>query len=194
MRRCLNRRRAGDESGATLAEFAFTLPLLVGLLYAVFDFGSALTLKQKLGSAVYEAARAGASQGTSDLSNTNVSTDVNGSVRNLKDTVANSLLSAGLSDCGLLSSGVPPVNSPLVFRWVYSVSMGCPGTLNLTIERQNVVSATVGSTTVWVTYTRVQVQYPFQWRLAKVVQFMSPAGTFPGTTLINAEASMPNLN
>jgi Flp pilus assembly protein TadG len=186
--------RVADERGATLAEFAFTLPLLVGLLYAVFDFGSALTLKQKLGSAVYEAARAGAGQGTSDLSDPNVSTSVNGSVANLKDTVANSLLRAGVSDCGLLVGGTP-APTPASFRWVYTANAGCPGTLQLTIERQNVVSATDGgATTVWVTYTHVQLQYPFQWRLAKVIQLISPSGTFPGTTLIHVDASMPNLS
>jgi Flp pilus assembly protein TadG len=184
---------AARESGATLAEFAFTLPLLVGLLYAVFDFGGALTLKQKLGSAAYEGARAGAGQGTSDLSNASVSTNVDGSVANLRDTVANSLLSAGLSDCGLLGVA-PSLKAPLVFKWVYSASTGCPGTLKLTIERQNVVSATGGGTTVWVTYTRVQLQYPFQWRLARVIQLLSPSGTFPGSTLIKVDASMPNLN
>src|SRR6266849_3698532 len=54
--------RMAEESGATLVEFAVTLPLLVVVLYAVFDFGSVYSLKQKLGSAVYECARAGASQ------------------------------------------------------------------------------------------------------------------------------------
>ena len=32
------------ENGATLAEFAVTLPFLAVILYAIFDFGSALTL------------------------------------------------------------------------------------------------------------------------------------------------------
>src|SRR5882762_2587789 len=167
------------EGGATLAEFAFTLPLLVGLLYAVFDFGGALSLKQKLGSAVYECARAGASQSTGGLSNANVGTNVSGSVANLRDTVANSLLSAGVSDCGLLGGGVL-VPTPAAFRWVYSANTGCPGTLKLTIERQNVVPAASLGVTVQVIYTHVVLEYPFQWRLAKVIQLVSPGGTFPG--------------
>jgi len=181
------------EGGATLAEFAFTLPLLVGLLYAVFDFGGALSLKQKLGSAVYECARAGASQSTGDLSNANVGTNVSGSVANLRDTVANSLLSAGVSDCGLLGGGVL-VPTPAAFRWVYSANTGCPGTLKLTIERQNVVPAASLGVTVQVIYTHVVLEYPFQWRLAKVIQLVSPGGTFPGSTLIKVDAAMPNLN
>jgi len=182
-----------EESGATLAEFAFTLPLLVGLLYAVFDFGGALSLKQKLGSAVYESARAGAGQGMSDLSDANVGTSASGSVANLRDTVANSLLSAGESDCGLLGAG-SLVATPAAFRWVYTANTGCPGTLRLTIERQNVVSAKVGGTTVQVTYTHVLLEYPFQWRLARVIRFLTPGGTFPGSTSIKVSASMPNLN
>jgi Flp pilus assembly protein TadG len=185
--------RAAKESGATLAEFALTLPLLVALLYAVFDFGGALTLKQKLGSAVYECARAGASQGTGDLSNASVGTSVSGSVANLRDTVANSLLGAGVSDCGLLGGGVL-VSTPTAFRWVYSANTGCPGTLKLTIERQNVVAAASGGVTVQVIYTHVALEYPFQWRLAKVIQLVSPGGTFPGSTLIKENAAMPNLN
>ena len=186
---------AANERGATLAEFAFTLPLMVALLYAIFDFGGALTLKQKLGSAVYESARAGASQGTSDLSNASVGTNASGSVANLRDTVANSLLSARVSDCGLLGGGTL-TPTPSAFRWVYTANTGCPGTLKLTIERQNVVSATVGGggATVQVTYTHVLLEYPFQWRLAKVIQLLSPGGTFPGSTTIKVSASMPNLN
>jgi Flp pilus assembly protein TadG len=177
---------AKQEGGATLAEFAFTLPLLAILLYVVFDFGSALSTKQKLGSAVYECARAGASQSTSDLTNGAVGGPA--SVADLRDTVANSLLSAGVSDCGLLGGGTLTA-TPAVFRWSYTANTGCGGTLRLTIERQNVVTGG----TVNVIYTHVHLEYPFRWRLANVIQLI-PGGAFPASTTLAVDANMQNLN
>jgi hypothetical protein len=92
------RRRIQAEGGATLAEFAFTLPILALILYGIFDFGSALVLKQKLEHVVYEATRTAASQSTDDLSNVAVGTS--GSVADLRDTVAQNLQNAGVNDCG----------------------------------------------------------------------------------------------
>ena len=186
--RLFSQGRIAEESGATLVEFAVTLPLLVVVLYAVFDFGSVYSLKQKLGSAVYECARAGASQSPGNLKDTGV--DDTGSVGDLKALVANSLKGSGLNDCGLLASAGATSSPPPFATWVYNVTApGCPGSLKLTIERQNVVTAGA----VKVIYTHVHLEYPFQWQLGKVIQLVSPAGTFP-VTILTADAAMPNLN
>jgi Flp pilus assembly protein TadG len=184
-------RRVYAEHGATLAEFAFTLPFLVVILYAVFDFGGALTLKQKLEAAVYESARAGASQSTRDLSSTTVGT--NGSVADLRDVVARHLQDAGINDCGLLGAA-PTSSNPSAFQWIYAVNANsCPASLTLTIERQQVVSASSGGVTVRVIYTHVRLQYPFQWRLSRVIQLLVPGGTFPSSAIITVDANMQNL-
>ena len=182
--------RASEDSGATLVEFAFTLPLLLALLYAIFDFGGALTLKQKLGASIYEAARTAASQSTGDLSNAGVGST--GSVADIRDSVAQHLQAAGVNDCGLL--GATPLPSGFTsFHWVYNVSTGCPAPLILTIDRQLVVPVVSGGVTYHVIYTHVRLEYPFQWRLAQVIQFLVPGGTFPSSGTISAEATMQNL-
>ncbi len=181
--------RISDETGATLAEFAFSLPFLVVILYAVFDFGGALTLKQKLGASVYEGARTAASQSTADLSSSTVATD--GSIADIRDTVARHLQAAGVDDCGLLGSmGTPNAN----FQWVYNVNSGaCPAPLILTINRQQVIQVNSGGITTHLIYTQVRLEYPFQWRLSKVIQLLVPSGTFPTSATIAVEASMQNL-
>jgi len=178
--------RASSETGATLAEFAFTVPFLVVILYAIFDFGGALTLKQKLEAAVYESARAGASQSTGDLSDSTVGT--NGSIADLRDVVARHLQDAGVNDCGLLGGGTL-TGTPANFQWIYTASTGCPASLVLTIERQQVVKVAG----VNVIYTHVRLQYPFQWRLVGVIQLLVPGGTFPSSAIIAVDANMQNL-
>ena len=181
--------RISEETGATLAEFAFSLPFLVVILYAIFDFGGALTLKQKLGASVYEAARTAAGQSTGDLSSSTVATD--GSIADIRDTVARHLQAAGVDDCGLLSApGAANANS----QWVYNVSGGaCPAPLILTINRQQVMQVASGGVTTKLIYTQVRLEYPFQWRLSKVIQLLVPSGTFPSSATIAVEASMQNL-
>ncbi len=181
--------RASREDGATLAEFAFSLPLLIVILYAIFDFGGALTQKQKLGAAVYECARTAASQSTSDLSNSSVGTS--GSIANLRDALARNLQAAGINDCGLLGGGTLTA-TPATFQWVYSASTGCPAPLILTIERQKVLAPS-GAVTVNIVYTHVHLDYPYQWRLSRVIQFLVPGGTFPSSSIIAVDANMQNL-
>ena len=180
--------RVSEETGATLAEFAFSLPFLVVILYAIFDFGGALTLKQKLGASVYEAARTAAGQSTGDLSNSTVATT--GSIADIRDAVARHLQAADVDDCGLLGA---PGAANANFQWVYNVSTGCPAPLILTINRQQVLTVTVGGKTTKLIYTQVRLEYPFQWRLAQVIQLLVPNGTFPASSTITVEASMQNL-
>lgn len=174
------------DDGATLLEFAFTLPLLAVILYGIWDFAGALTLKQKLEQVVYETARLAASQSTDDLSSTAGTT---GSVAGLRDTVAHNLQGAGVNDCGLLGAAPTSPSSPTAI-WVYNASGGgCPAPLVLTIKRQGI--ETVGG--VWVFVSVVSVQYPFQYHLNSVLQFLAPGGTLPASTNITATAAMKNL-
>jgi Flp pilus assembly protein TadG len=181
--------RFSEESGATLAEFAFSLPFLVVILYAIFDFGGALTLKQKLGASVYEAARAAAGQSTGDLSSPTVA--ANGSISDIRDAVAHHLEAAGVDDCGLLGAALTTNTN---FTWVFNVSGGaCPAPLILTINRQQVVPVAANGVTTHVIYTQVRLEYPYQWRLSKVIQLLVPSGTFPSSAIIAVEATMQNL-
>jgi Flp pilus assembly protein TadG len=175
------------DGGATLAEFAFTLPLLAVILYAIFDFGSALTLKQKLEQVTYEAARLAASQSTDDFSNPTVSST--GSIADLRDAVARNLQAAGVNDCGLLGAA-STAPSPATSTWGYSVSGGgCPAPLVLTIRRQNVIA--VNGIDVFT--SRISLQYPFQYHLAPVLQLFTPGSTFPSSANLVVNATMKNL-
>lgn len=175
------------DSGATLAEFAFTLPFLAVICYAVFDFGGALVLKQKMEHVVYEAARAAASQNTGDLSNPGVATA--GSVADLRDTVARNLQAAGVNDCGLLGAA-PTTSTPATATWAYNVSGGgCPAPLILTIRRQQAIN--VGG--VELIYSRVTLQYPYQYHLAAILSVFSPGSSFPASANLIVNTSMKNL-
>jgi Flp pilus assembly protein TadG len=175
------------ECGATLAEFAFTLPILVLILYGIFDFGSALVLKQKLEHVAYEASRAAASQSTDDLSSPVVSTA--GSVADLRDLVAQNLQNARVDDCGLLGAA-PSSSNAVTATWVYNVSGGgCPAALVLTIRRQSIT--TVGG--VSVVYSRVTLQYPYQYRVVGILKVVSPGSTFPASANLLVNSTMKNL-
>ena len=175
------------DSGATLAEFAFTLPFLAVICYAVFDFGGALVLKQKMEHVVYEAARAAANQNTGDLSNPAVATA--GSVADLRDTVARNLQAAGVNDCGLLGAA-PTTSTPATATWIYNVSGGgCPAPMILTIRRQQAIN--VGG--VDVIYSRVTLLYPYQYHLAAILGVFSPGSSFPSSANLTVNTSMKNL-
>ena len=180
-------RQGRDEGGATLIEFAFTLPIVVAILYGIFDFGTALTLKEKLEHVVYEGARTAASQSPDDFSNVNVATA--GSVSDLRDSVARNLRDAGVNDCGLMGAATSSADATAAV-WVYTVSgNGCPGTAVLTIHRQDVV--VVGVVDVFT--SSVTLQYPFQYHLAGILRILTPTGGFPAATNLVVSANMKNL-
>ena len=54
--------------GAEILEFAISLPLLIVVAVGVFDFGSAFTVKQKVGNIALQGARVASNQPTTDLS------------------------------------------------------------------------------------------------------------------------------
>jgi hypothetical protein len=58
---------AGDDRASQIVEFAVSLPLLVLFVVGIFDFSSAITLKQKLTNAAREGARVAAADPANDL-------------------------------------------------------------------------------------------------------------------------------
>jgi Flp pilus assembly protein TadG len=167
----------GAAEGASLVEFAVSLPLLVVLLVGIFDFGGAFNLKQELNNAAREAARFGAAQPTNDLLNAGTPPSVD-AIRYLVDSY---LLAAQINDCGLGSvsgSGSYPT-------WTYTPS-GCGGNLILTIQRgclqapslPTCPQETVTSPATNLLVTRVVIQYPFQWHFNNVIQLVAPGSSF----------------
>jgi len=179
-------RRLRGENGVQLVELALVLPLLMVLVVAVFDFGAAFNVKQKLSNVARSAARFGSIQPTNDINNGGVPNSII-SIRNMVD---DSLVAASINDCGLLTqAGAPAGGSQLA--WIFTASgNGCPGTFTLTIDRSD--GYLVGS--IHVISTHVQISYPYQWQFGRVFGLVGATGTFAGTSQIGTDALVPNAD
>src|SRR5436309_12832262 len=99
--------RPNEDRGSQIMEFALVLPLLVVFVVAIYDFGQAFNVKEKLNFTVKDAARFGAAQPTNDLTQT-----IPVSVAAIRDLVDADLTAAGLNDCGL-----GPLQAPSTTVW-----------------------------------------------------------------------------
>src|SRR5207302_9360815 len=102
-------RRMENQRGAQVMEFALVLPLLMVFVVAIYDFGQAFNVKEKLNFAVKDGAKFGAAQPTNDLTQT-----IPVSVTAIRDLVDADLINAGINDCGL-GPIVPQPSSSLVW-------------------------------------------------------------------------------
>jgi Flp pilus assembly protein TadG len=180
-----------DDRAAQIAEFALSLPLLVVFVVGIFDFSSAVTLKQKLTNAAREGARIAAADPASDLASP-PSSGVPSSVSDAFQVVDNYLNSENIGDCGL-GGAKPALASGL--KWVSTASTAPCGPTNaliLTINRGCTSSQTVESTTVNMVATCVTIQYPYAWQYSKVAGLVG--GTFVGPTSITTTATAYNEN
>jgi Flp pilus assembly protein TadG len=184
-----------DVKGASLAEFAISLPLLVVLVVGIFDFGGAFNLKQEINNAAREAARFGASQPTNDLCNDCIAPN---SVDAIRVFVDNYLQAATHNDCGL-SGASPPTGSNLT--WTYTAG-SCPASLTLTIVR-GFAASPAGCTltaspygnvpTVYIPCTQVMISYPYEWHFNSVIQLIVPGSTF-ALSNITTTSTAANMN
>jgi Flp pilus assembly protein TadG len=179
---------AGDDRASQIVEFAVSLPLLVLFVVGIFDFSSAITLKQKLTNAAREGARVAAADPANDLGG---AVPFPASVGDALQVVDNYLLSEKINDCGLQHS--LPVQAGLT--WV-ATATGCPGgptaVLKLTINRGCVTPQTSGQTTTYVVNTCVGIVYPYSWRFGGVSSLFG--GRFVGPSSINTTAVAFNEN
>jgi Flp pilus assembly protein TadG len=193
-RRGCGLRHLSEDSGSQIVEFAVSLPLLVVLVVAIFDFGSAFTIKQKLAYATREGARVASNQPTTDLS-LNGSCGAPASVCAVRDVIDQNLVAAHMNDCGLASAGG---TSGGTLIWNFTANTTCAGTLTLKIERGFTYTATLTAPFQTGTYTiegtRVTLSYPYKWQFNKVITFLAPGATYAGNTLITSVALMQNLN
>jgi Flp pilus assembly protein TadG len=190
-------RRAFWENTAAsqIAEFAVSLPLLVVFIVGIFDFGTAFTLKQKLGTATQEAARVAANQVTNDLSTTSPLCNGPASICSLRDTVANSLQSSNVPRCGLDSANATQTG---LTTWTFSAGTGCTGTLLLTINRgftyTTNLSAPFSNLPYTIEATQITLQYPYQWQFNKAIRLLEPSANYAATSQLTSVAVMQNMN
>jgi Flp pilus assembly protein TadG len=181
-----------DDDASQIVEFALSLPLLVVFVVGIFDFSSAITLKQKLTNAAREGARVAASDPANDLGGSVSSVPV--SVADALWVVDNYLTSEKIADCQLTTGG-KPLQTGSTLTWV-STGTGSPCTstsgLILTVNRGWITQETVAGTTVNVVATQVTIQYPYAWQFSGV--FGLTGKRFVGPTSITTSATALNEN
>lgn len=178
----LGRKLASDQA-SQLVEFAVALPFLALVLVGIMDFGSAVSLKQKLDIAVEQAARVAANQTYSDITN-----NLPKSTEAIRSAIVTNLNSIKVDDCGL--STAVPVKAALT--WTYTAN-GCPGPLTLQINRGSPYQ-NPGNTPEWIEANRVTLSYPYQWSFGRVSRVVVPGSTFVGPSRLKVEAVVPSLN
>jgi Flp pilus assembly protein TadG len=180
-------RTTNETAGSQIAEFAVALPVLLIMVVGIFDFGNAYNIKQKVTNIAREAARMGASQPTSDLTNTPPA-----SILAIRDMVSSALLSSRLSDCGLGTTAAIAGGAP--WKWTFTTSCGAAGNLVLSVDRGYVFTSTLtaGGNPVKMITTNVTLFYPYQWQFNRVVTVLLPTSIYPGTTQISVSSVMAN--
>ncbi len=172
----------GCARASQIVELAVATPLLVLFVVGIYDFGQAFNTKEKLNFAAKDGARLGATQPTNDLSQP---VQFLQSVIAIRDLVNADLIAAGIGNCGL---AIQPAGS-----LVWSATGTCPNgsTLTVTINRGFVVPPS-GTTPIQQISTRVDIQYPYQWRLGGIVRLVGGGAGFPGATVIDTDGIAAN--
>jgi len=174
------------QRGAQIMEFALVLPLLMVFVVAIYDFGQAFNVKEKLNFAVKDGAKFGAAQPTNDLTQT-----IPVSVTAIRDLVDADLTAAGINDCGLGRIMILP---RLSLAWRATGICSENSTLTLTINRGLVFDSGTqgGSEPLKIIATQVDISYPYQWHLSGFLRLIAPNSTAPGTTQIKTDAIAAN--
>lgn len=184
------------DCGAQIVEFALSVPLLVLFVIGIFDFSSALTLKQKLANAAREGARVAAADPATDLSSAYPV-----SVADAFDVVTGYLTSENISLCSITH---PTPSGTLT--WSSNGQTKCPTFgFTLTINRgyyfpmagsssAPVNCATTALTTgqTAVIATCVSIQYAYKWQFSSISGLFG--NKFLGPSVINTSAIAFNEN
>lgn len=181
--------------GTEIIEFAVSMPLLVVLAVAIYDFGTAFTVKHKLNGAARDGARIGASQHHPPNPAAAQSCNVPASICTIRDIVASDLQSSIGNDCGFsTASGV--YSGGTSFTWTFTGT--CPGS-SLQIERAflNPNTITLSDPFDNVAYkienTRITLVYPYQWQFSKAFKLLGSNANFLSST-ITVSSVMQNLD
>jgi len=175
-----------DDRASQILEFALSMPLLVLFVVGIFDFSSAVSLKQKLTNAAREGARVAAADPANDLT-----AAVPASVWDAFWVVDNYLISEKINDCGL--AGATPALSAGTLTWVATATGSCPGNgITLTINRGAVGTIGAGANTVHLIETSVNIKYAYKWQYNNVAGLVG--GTFTGPTNLTTTGTAFNEN
>ena len=186
--------KLGGSEGAEILEFAISLPLLLVVVVGVFDFGTAFTVKQKLGNTALQGARVASNQPTADLSLAG-GCNAPASICSVRDVVDKNLVASALNDCGLATANGAP---GAALTWTFTTTGTCAGPLTLTIERGYTYAAVLPNPPFQANYTieatRLTLNYPYRWQFNRVAPLVAPGANYPAVSQINSVAIMQNLN
>jgi Flp pilus assembly protein TadG len=189
-----------DDRAAQIVEFALSMPLLVVFVVGIFDFGGALTLKQKLTNAAREGARVAAADPANDLGNAGVPVSVADAFYMVDDY----LQSEKINDCGI---ALPAAAGGFVWS-SNAAGGGCPAPgIKFTINRgyyspQTGVARAPSTCTppqppggqTELIGTCVTIQYAYKWRFNSVITLLVPSATYASVTSITTTATALNEN
>ncbi len=188
-------RLMGSDKGAELVEFAVSLPLLIVLVVAIYDFGTAFTLRHRLNSAAEEGGKLAARLHMAGLApNTNGGCGAPAPICVVRDVVHSTLAASNVNDCGLgTTNGVP---GPAL-TWTFTVN--CPAPISLKIERGvvNLNAATLpppfDSTLYTTESSRVSLIYTYNWQFNRAIQLIAPSANYLNST-ITVQTTMLNID
>ena len=181
--------------GTEIIEFAVSMPLLVVLAVGIYDFGSALTLKHKLSTAVREGARIASSQYSPPNPTVSESCGTPRAICMARDAVASDLQASMGTDCGLGGGSGSYTGGPTV-SWTFTGS--CSG-LSLQVERAVINPNAITLPDPWddahlyqIENSRVTLVYPYQWQFSRIFNFIGNANYLSPT--ITVSSTMQNLD
>jgi len=191
----LLRRAVRETRGSEIVEFAVSLPLLIVLVVAIYDFGAAFTVKHKLSDMVREGARIASSQHhPPNPTVTDGSCNAPESICTVANVIGRGLQANIGNDCGL-STASPAYSA--TSTWTFSGS--CSGS-SLKIERAFINPNAVSLANPFdnrhpykIENTRITLVYPYQWQFSKVFQLLSGSANYLSPTM-TVSSTMQNLD
>lgn len=180
--------RAGtlNEAGASLLEFAFTVPILIALVAGAWDFGSAFALKDKMTNAAREAARVAVSNsvlppvGSSATCSSATATPCNivAAISALQYYMEN----AGATSVSCIQPDSPTNSSGETYTYTCS---SVPG-LQIVIDHDAAVTVDGAEA---LKATTVSFQYPVKWWFS----ILGGSGPTANVTTLQTSVTMANL-
>lgn len=194
----LARRRGGarmPEAGSQLVELAIAVPVLVLILFGIWDLGNAFAMKQKLTNAAREGASIMTSNPSTLLNSSgNACSPAPCSYKVAAQTIATYLNNAGLPASCLATVSGTQGPAPAGEEWIFS----CNG-IKLDINHGDEVAVTSGTCTTssgtvtgsaaapcYIPSTKLTLSYPLTWRAETLLPEPVPS-------VITTSVEMQNL-
>ncbi len=191
----LQKMRICGVEATEIIEFAVSMPLLVVLAVAIYDFGAGFTLKHKLNNAVREGARVAVSHPYPSDPRIDEGCGAPNPICIVRDVVAGNLRESTGNDCDLGTASSTRVG----YAWTFAGSGACSD-LSLVVNRGILNSGTAtlpsppfDSNPYKIENTKVTLVYPYQWQFNRAFRLINPSANYL-TSTITVSTTMQNLD